>query len=671
MYQTSESYKTALESGLIRNRIEGQITLSNGNIIPITEKEIVPMSLSINNKCVGGSDFALGSVYVGELSVTLMKDINRYSLYDAKVEFTYFFIFEDGTEEEIPLGVYYVDDATRTKKLISLTCLDCMTKFDKDIVDNTAGNAFDLLTAFCKECGVPFVQTKEEIEAFPNARIELTVTTENVFTYRECISYIASLLGCYATIDRTGSFVLKQFHTVPERSITARRRTSSTIADYKTYFHGVKARFLAEKNYYPYTQIDTEVEYGSVLDLGDIPIVSHNDTVKNAMLTELLEVVKNIEYVPTDIALVGDPSIDLGDCLSVENANNTDASVITIITSFNWTYRSGHKIKSVGSDSKLKKISSGDDRFSATLEGQLSKKDVIVISYTNSGVVDVSDREMTVITMTFVTVENTRPIFIATVPFNLDVDGNVIVRYYLDEARLEDDSIVEYLHSGKHFLTFTNNFYLEANRTYKLRVTLQTEMIESDFRKHDSKIISLIDYINRTDPESPYVEQAIDKTVPELTIPKFGIKAVLFAQGLAVSVPWNGELNFADEVEAFTIAPWNVAMVDFAEQVVFEHLVRNDFEVSDVVDIEIPETMTMVDLTDIMEVSAVVKWYEVRTFDEEKYDFDRKLVEHNGFFGLNTEHEFESAEEPIDSGRMTVLKIKTDDKATVEGLVIE
>ena len=92
MYQTSESYIQALESGLIRNRVEGTITLTNGNQISITEKDIVPSSLCINNKAVGGSDFSFGSVYVGELTITLMKDINRYSVYGAKVEFTYFFI---------------------------------------------------------------------------------------------------------------------------------------------------------------------------------------------------------------------------------------------------------------------------------------------------------------------------------------------------------------------------------------------------------------------------------------------------------------------------------------------------------------------------------------------------------------------------------------------------
>lgn len=667
MYQTSEAYKTALESGLIRNRIEGQITLSNGNIVPISEKEIVPMSLSINNKCVDGSDFAFGSVYSGELTVTLMKEINRYSLYDAKVEFTYFFVFEDGTEEAIPLGVYYVNEATRTKKLIALTCLDKMTNFDRDIADSTAGKPFDLLTAFCETCEVPFSQTVEEIDAFPNGLIELSVDAESISTYREAISYIATVLGCFATIDRTGQFVLKQFSTVPERTVSAKRRTASTIADYQTYFCGVKGRFLANSNFYPYSQIDKTVDQGLILDLGDIPVVSHNDTVKNAMLMELLDLVKTVRYVPTELTIISDPSIDLGDCLTVENTNNTDVSVVTIITSFSWTYRSTQKLISVGSDAKLKNVSSSMDRILSSLEGSISKKDVIVYSYTNSGIVNVSDKEMTVATITFVTTEEAKPIFISTIPFNMNVDGNVIVRYYLDEAQRESDTITEYLSSGQHFLTFTNNFSLEAGRTYKLKVTMQTEMIESDFRKHDSKIISILDYIKG----SGYVEQPIDTTVPTLTIPKFGIKAVLYGQGLARSIPWDGNLNFAESVEAFTITVKDVVFAGATEQLVIEHITRNDFTVSDVVDITIPHTVTMTDMTEIMEVSAVIKWYTVRTFDEADYDFDRSLVMHNGFFGLNTEHEFESAEETIDSGRMTVLKIKTDDKQSVEGLVIE
>lgn len=598
MYQTSESYIQALESGLIRNRVEGTITLTNGNQISITEKDIVPSSLCINNKAVGGSDFSFGSVYVGELTITLMKDINRYSVYGAKVEFTYFFIFEDGTEEQIPLGVFNVDDATRTKKLLSLVCYDRMTNFDKDIVDNTTGRAFDLISGFCKICGVPFRQTEEEINAFPNAMIELSVATENVLKYRECISYIASLLGCFATIDREGYFVLKQFQTVPKRIITAKRRTASTIADYETYFHGVKARFLANKKYYSYAQVDSEAESGLILDIGDIPIVAHNDVVKNAMLEELLEIVTPIRYVPTDLTIVSDPSIDLGDCLTVEKVNNTNESVTTIVTSFSWTYRSTQKVKSVGQDSKLKKVVSGNDRFIASMEGAMSSKDIIILSYTNSGILNITDKEMTSITITFITLEETRPIFIGVVPFNMDVDGNVIVRYYLDEVLLEDDTLTEYLHSGQHFLTFSNNFAVEGNKTYKLKITLQTEMIESDFRKHDSKIVSILDYINNG---SAYTEQPIDTTVPTATIPKFGIKAVLFAQGLAQFIPWDGTINITQDVEAFTITPMDVIFAGAKEQLVIEHITRNDFAVSDVIDIEIPQAVTMVDFSDVME----------------------------------------------------------------------
>lgn len=672
MYAVSDKFKQAIKNPNRKSSIHGTLTTVNGKKYALNDSNIIKDSLYVTNQIVNESKLCFGAVYAGECGLVINSNIDRYSLFGAEIKLFFSIELDDGTSEEVPLGVFYVDTPERIGSKIKLIAVDSMSKFDVEVDEDVNGTVYELVSYIAEKCGVELAQTQEEIEALnTNALNQYFIQHSRIDTYREALSYLAMIICSNATIDRNGKLKLVQYATSSCDSNDRNSRLNSCkFSDYTTRYAGITARFIAEENYSRYEKYGEDAD-GLLLDCGDIPIVSGTPAVKNAILGFMYDTLKEIAYTPATLYISSNPAYDLGDMIECKNVNNSSHAVNTYVMAYTYDYRKKQTLHCYGENPLLKNVKDKTERFRNEVEGQITSKELIIVSYTNAGILNVSDKEMTVITMLFSTGQNARPIFIGVVPFNMDVDGNVIVRYYLDEVLIADDTLTEYLHSGQHFLTFSNNFNLKEGRTYKLKVTLQTEMIESDFRKHNSKIVSILDYINRTEPESVYTEQPIDTTVPTLTIPKFGIKAIVYAQGLATLGDWDGTLNFADEVEPFTIAPCNITVVDFAEQLAIKHMTRNDFEVSDVISIEFPQSIAMVDLKDVMEFSTVVKLYEVRTFDEEKYDYDKSLVTHNGFFGLNTEYEFESAEETIDSGRMTVLKIKTDDKASVEGLVIE
>ena len=148
MYSTTDSYKEAVNNPVLRNRVDGTITLKDGMILEIKNHEIIPGSLSINNRCIHSSSFCFGSVYVGEMNISIMKEIDRYSLYGARVELNYYLTLQDATEEKIPLGVFFVDSPKRTKRIIALKCYDKMTDFDIDVTEETVGTPYQLLTLF-------------------------------------------------------------------------------------------------------------------------------------------------------------------------------------------------------------------------------------------------------------------------------------------------------------------------------------------------------------------------------------------------------------------------------------------------------------------------------------------------------------------------------------------
>ena len=245
MYSTSLKYKQAIAKKLVGSRMVITITTTNNDVITITDSKIVPGSVSYTNKASKNNSFNYGSAYVGEFNMTILNvddSIDRYELYGAKVEPVYYQKLENNEEEAIPIGEFYVSEPKRTKKNIALKCYDAMTKFDVPQIIDTFGTAYELLDFLCTTCGVTLGMTEEEVEAMPNGTQQLTMSAERVPACRDAISYISAVLCGFATIDRSGQLVIRQFSGSSDVTISNGRRTVSTISDYQTYFLGIKAR---------------------------------------------------------------------------------------------------------------------------------------------------------------------------------------------------------------------------------------------------------------------------------------------------------------------------------------------------------------------------------------------------------------------------------------------
>ncbi len=544
MYATSPEYKASLDTGWLDTDVRGKITLKNGATITFAEKDIVPGSLVYTNKALNGNDFCFGGIYVGELDVDLMKDIDRYSLQDAKVEITYIHRTAEGVTDEIPIGIFYVFEATRTKRIVSIKAYDCMTNLDKEVEETITGTMYDILSFISEKCEVALAQSEEEINAFVNAEWWLTLDMELIATYREAVSSIGLFTGRFATINRAGALEFRTFNTELQGSISARRRTASTIADYKTYFNAVKARFMAKENFYPYEARDELRATGLTLNLGDIAIFQGEDTSKRLIMDNLLQVALSFMYVPVEVAMISDPSIDLGDCIELENVNNSYDSVTTCIHSISWTYHNTQKLESYGSNPRLKGIVTREDKLLAQMEAQLASKDIVVKTYTNSKKLTISDKkEQEVFLFNFATIAKTTVMFMGTVPFEAELDGTVVFRTYLDGVTDESATTRVYFEKGGHVVSLTNYFPMAANGRATLKITAMTEYTESNYRKDHANIVSLLNYAS----SGVFVATPVASDPPSITIKKSSIKGLLFAQGIAGAGQWDGTINIAEE----------------------------------------------------------------------------------------------------------------------------
>ena len=224
-------------------------------------KEIVKGSGYISRQCCGSTEIELGTVYAAEMGITLLSDIDRYTLEDAQVTLVFHLVLADGSVEDVPMGVFEVSEANRLAKCLELKAYDFMLRFDKSFNGfETVGIAYDFIALCCKRCKVEFANKRAEIDAMPNGGVTLSVYTENdIETCRDVLFYVAQVLGGFFIINREGKLELRKYGKDPVMKVEQRHRFSSSFSDFITRYTAVSS-----------TNKQTQIAEYYALDPGDV-----------------------------------------------------------------------------------------------------------------------------------------------------------------------------------------------------------------------------------------------------------------------------------------------------------------------------------------------------------------------------------------------------------------
>lgn len=509
----SQAYKNMMKGRSIINRIEMTIT-SGSQTYNLTDDDIVKGSLSINWRSSNNRDFSLGTCYSSSMSFSAFVAVfpeleGQYITIEATV-----FYRTGATEQAIPLGKFRCDSPTSFSMTTSYECYDDMLFFDRKIENRFSGTPYNVLSFICRKCGVEFGNTAQEIGAMINSSQNLVIDPDRVLTYRDALSYISMLLGGYCIINRYGKLVVRQMHQTPDMELVRHRRCTTSFGGYKTVFCGVRCRFLANQNFYPYTAIDPDEE-GLILDLGDIPIVQDTDTVKNEILGHIFDQVTGYEYYPCEIDMVTDPSIEAGDMITTKDRYGYDRNAILTSVTCNW--RSTSNIMSEGGNPKMQAVSTQEKRAMASQEADKKENTVVTATYVNADQITVGGSDQTDISsLRFVTNKDLTAIFGAEIPVYSSGDGYVEITYA--NSGIEGDIVKARVHTGYNLITLVNHIYYEANKVVLLQLKAQTEGIGSG-------------------------------TAPTLAIDQDTIRTYIFAQGLEVEAPWDGIISIQESIE--------------------------------------------------------------------------------------------------------------------------
>ena len=332
MYPVSDGFLRAVKSNTRKYYWTGTIVTKGGMTYEFGAKEIVKGSGYISRQCCGSTEIELGTVYAAEMGITLLSDIDRYTLEDAQVTLVFHLVLADGLVEEVPMGVFEVSEANRLAKCLELKAYDFMLRFDKSFNGfETVGTAYDFIALCCKRCKVEFANKRAEIEAMPNGGVTLSVYTENdIETCRDVLFYVAQVLGGFFIINREGKLELRKYGKDPVMKVEQRHRFSSSFSDFITRYTAVsstnKQTQIAE-----YYALDPD--NGLTMNLGVNPLLQFGLKETREMLCRnILADLSVIRYVPFDSDTIGNPALDPGDVLTFAGGQ-ADEGQITCITS--------------------------------------------------------------------------------------------------------------------------------------------------------------------------------------------------------------------------------------------------------------------------------------------------------------------------------------------------
>ena len=551
MYEVSKEYIDTLTEKTKADRIEIKITLTDGTTLMLTDKDIIKSSLSVNNQCLNGNEFQFGCVYAGECGFSFKDKIDRYSLYDAKVEIFYYRKLENNTEEVIPMGVYFVDEAEKAYTIVNVKAIDRMTLLDVSLTEQTVGTVYELLTYLSTTCGFELAQSQAEIEALPNGTEMFSFYPERIDTLRDCLSYLSAVTATFAVFDRYGKLKLCEFQTKENWNISNDFRIKSKFNDAETFYKGVTARFLANQNFYPYSHIEDERGDGLILDMGDIPIVQGTPETKEQILTNIFNCLADIKYRPCEVDYFGNPAIDLGDCITFSEGKS-------IVTNYSWKYRGNHTLKSIGLNPKLQAVKDKTYKQLISMSADVEACKNGIYTFTNASAYVINAEAVKVITLQYSSVSDGKVLFFASIQVELSCDGNVEITYYIDQVLKEERTRTVYLSKGKHLITLFEWIEAKENARNELWVFLKPTFVESDTRVQTAdidtqkkRITALIDSVKN---QTEYVEPTpteIDTTSPIITVLEKQSKGIVFGQNLSTTgYIWDGTINIEESISA-------------------------------------------------------------------------------------------------------------------------
>lgn len=675
MYPVSDKFMDAVQKNTRTFYWTGSITTKTNQTYEFGNDDIVKGSGYINRQCCGNTEIELGTVYAAEMGISLYLDIDRYTLEEAEIRLSFHLVYEDETEEEVPMGVFYVAEANRCIKTLELKAYDGMLNLDKNFSKGlSSAYPYEFLSLLSKACHIELAQTKEEIEAMPNGTELLGIYQDNdIESWRDFLYYLAQTLGCFAIIDRFGRLNLSAYGNTAVMAVDIRHRFSSSFSDFVTRYTAVSStnKRTEKAEYYAKSPDD-----GLTMNLGVNPLLQFGlEETRKRIINAILDVITSVEYVPFDSDTIGNPALDLGDVLRFTggHADETKQSAITSI----YTKINGKQtVKCVGKNPRLAAAKSKNDKNITGLINSIGETKLSIYTFANALALDVGAEKLSIINMEFASGDETNAEFHAQAI--LQVESNPDTRTLTAETTIDlgtttDDNgtTVE----NKKVISFPLSWDEDGKTELSVFYVLDGHEVE-EFHPKESwlsgKHLLTLYYpiMELTANQLHTFEVLISMKNGAGHIEAQNIMATITGQGLGVQERWDGKITAEETMKKLLLSSMpthtlqDVVMVHFLSP---KKTGLND-HVASISLIGMP----MRSMKDTLRLFAPIVRDVVETDDKKKMNYKKEYVLAEDVFRLRKDYALSgNSSIRLDRGRMLKLVISTENFDSLTALTIQ
>lgn len=535
MYPVSKRFTEEVQKNTRTFYWTGKIVTKNHQTYDFGNEDIVKGSGYITRQCCGSTEIELGTVYASELGISLYSDVDRYTLDGAEIRLWFHMVYADGSEEEVPMGVYEISEANRAVRCLELKAYDYMLRFDKPFkLNSSSGTAYNFLFSACADCKVELAQSRDVLEQMPNGKEVLGIYADNdIETYRDLLFYTAQVLGCFCRIDREGRLELVPYGTTPVMDISSTQRFGSSYSDFVTRYTAVSSANMRTQTAEYYA---LDVDDGLTLNLGVNPLLQFGlKTTRERIIRNILDCVAVVDYVPFDSTTIGNPALDPGDILTF-SGGHADETKISCITSITYKVNGKHSMKCVGKNPKLSSAKSRNEKNIAGLLNTVEAGKIVVYNFTNVSPFSIGSSPTEVLAITFTSKEETTAQFHAELL--LEIVADEVERTISGTAKYEETGTDSTQMEKPVTYSFTEKGQPELTVIYKMNLE-ELEMFKPKQICIDGKhILTLFLPITQVVANSENTLSVyLQMTGGTVNIGEAQIRATISGQGLVAGMP--------------------------------------------------------------------------------------------------------------------------------------
>lgn len=292
----------------------------------------------------GGDDLPLGSALSKTITLSLFNEDGRFSDYDffySQITLYTEADLEDGTQERINEGIFYVTSPVATGEVIEITAYDAMYKTNKEFTSQLSypATARNLLLEVCAFVGITAADAH-----FKNEDFQIQSMPEKT-TARKIIGYIAQIAVGNAII-KNGSLSIKSYDFGPLKDVT----DGTLYTELST--QNAKYHVLSEYSDYPTVGMNpvtiTGIRTTKRVNNEDVEYLNGTDdyalTITNPLITgaeeKALELIGDVLNGVTLTSFSGTffpyPTAEIMDCAVIVDQN--DKAYKTVITTHDFSY---------------------------------------------------------------------------------------------------------------------------------------------------------------------------------------------------------------------------------------------------------------------------------------------------------------------------------------------